>query len=72
MCFRFLEADLVYIINHAQDEFIILDLALLGLVERLHNELPQVKGYILLANRQDMPAKTSLPHVFCYEDLLQV
>ena len=69
---RFIETDLEYIINHAKDEYIMVDVANLGLVEQLHKRLPQVKGYIVLAGRQDMPVKTSLHQVFCYEDLLQV
>ena len=64
--------DLEYIINHAKDEYIMLDVAYLGLVEQLHKHLPQVKGYIVLADKEDMPAKTSLHPVFCYEDWLQV
>ena len=69
---RFLETDLEYVINHAQDTYVMLDTACLGLVRRLHAQLPSVKGYILLANREEMPADSPLPHLLCYEDLLQV
>ena len=71
-CCRFLATDLEYIINHAKDEYIMLDVAYLGLVEQLHQHLPCVKRYIVLADKQDMPANTSLHNVFCYEDWLQV
>lgn len=49
-----------------------LDTAYLGLAEGLHGQLPHVKDHILLADREGMPAKTSLQEhqVFCYEDLL--
>ena len=70
--FRFLETDLEYVINHAQDTYVMLDTTYLGLVQRMHARLPSVNGYILLANREDMPADSPLPHLFCYEDLLQV
>lgn len=58
-----------YVINHAQDLFVFVDLGFLGILEQIQDALPTVRGYIVLTDREHMP-ETRLKHVFCYEDLL--
>ncbi|MFT5924455.1 MAG: acyl-CoA synthetase (AMP-forming)/AMP-acid ligase II [Paraglaciecola sp.] len=58
-----------YIINHAEDRFIFVDLLVVPLLEALQDHLPKVEGYIILTDEAHMP-KTTLPNVFCYETLL--
>lgn len=65
-----LSADqLVYIITHAEDRWIFLDMDLVGILEPLARDLPLVKGYIVMTDRAHMP-ETSLPNAICYEELL--
>ncbi|MEP1445445.1 MAG: long-chain-fatty-acid--CoA ligase [Paraglaciecola sp.] len=58
-----------YIINHAEDKFIFVDLLVVPLLEALKEHLPKVEGYIILTDEAHMPA-TTLPNVMCYETLL--
>jgi 3-(methylthio)propionyl---CoA ligase len=58
-----------YIINHAQDKFLFVDLLVMPLVEALKAHLTQVKGIIVLTDAAHMPT-TSLDNVMCYETLL--
>ncbi len=58
-----------YIINHAEDKFIFVDLLVVPLLEALANELKAVRGIIVLTDEDHMP-KTTLPNVMCYETLI--
>jgi acyl-CoA synthetase (AMP-forming)/AMP-acid ligase II len=58
-----------YIINHAADRFVFLDLTFVPLLEPMIEKLPTVEGYVILTDREHMP-ETSLPNVMSYEDLL--
>ncbi len=66
---RLFAEQLSYIINHADDKFIILDTTFLPLMEGIADEIKNVKGFIVLADAGEMP-DTSLQNVYCYEDLL--
>ncbi len=58
-----------YIINHAEDRFIFVDLLVVPLLEALKDHLSKVEGYIILTDEAHMP-ETTLPNVMCYETLL--
>jgi fatty-acyl-CoA synthase len=58
-----------YIINHAEDKFIFVDLLVVPLLEALKEHLPKVEGYIILTDEAHMPT-TTLSNVMCYETLL--
>lgn len=58
-----------YIINHAEDRFIFVDLLVVPLLEALKDHLTKVEGFIILTDEAHMP-DTSLPNVMCYETLL--
>jgi fatty-acyl-CoA synthase len=58
-----------YIINHAEDRFIFVDLLVVPLLEALKAHLPKVEGYIILTDEAHMP-DTTLPNVVCYETLI--
>jgi 3-(methylthio)propionyl---CoA ligase len=61
---------LVYIINHAEDAWLFIDTGTLPLAERLATRLKSVKGFVMMAERATMPARTTLEPLLCYEDLL--
>ena len=69
---RLFERELNYIINHAKDEYILLDLTFVNLMTTLQDKLPTVKGFIILTDRQHMPSDCKLRNVMCYEALLEV
>jgi len=66
---RLFPEQLVYIINHADDQYIFLDPDFVPLVEGLADQCPGVKGWVLLTSEEHMP-ETSLANAICYEALL--
>ena len=66
---RLFDDQIVYILNHARDRFLFLDVTFLPTVERLADRLKTIEAYVLLADRGHMPA-TGLGNVLCYEELL--
>ena len=67
---RLFADQLTYIVNHGEDGWIFTDLTFVPLFEKLGSALPKVKGYVIMTDRDHMPAATSLANVVCYEDLL--
>jgi fatty-acyl-CoA synthase len=68
---RLFTEQLAYIINHAEDQWIFIDLTFVPLFEKLQDSLPHVKGFIIMTDAQHMPASTSLRNPVCYEDLIR-
>ena len=66
---RLFADQLAYIVNHAEDRYIFLDLSFVGLLEGLHARLPGVEGFVIMTDAEHMP-ETSLPNVLCYETLI--
>lgn len=60
-------SQLTYIMNHAEDAYIFVDLNLVPLIENVAGELRSLKGVIVMTDRAHMP-ETSLPNILCYED----
>jgi fatty-acyl-CoA synthase len=58
-----------FILEHAGDRVVFLDLSFVELVESLAAELPQISHYVIMTDREHMP-DTGLAKVLCYEDLL--
>ncbi len=67
---RLFPEQLIYIINHAADRMLFLDLTFVPLVEQIAEQLETVAHYVVLTSRDTMP-ETSLPGALCYEDLLE-
>ena len=57
---RLFLADLEYIINHAEDTVLMLDLDLAGLIAKLRPKLPTVQHFIVLTDRQHMHRVVSM------------
>jgi len=66
---RLFAEQLIYIANHAEDQYLLLDLTFVPLAEAIAAKLPTIKGYIILTDRAHMP-QTKLPNALCYEELL--
>ncbi|HZO93608.1 MAG TPA: long-chain fatty acid--CoA ligase [Candidatus Baltobacteraceae bacterium] len=60
---------IAYIVNHADDRYVFVDLTFVPLVEALAPHLPRVRGYVIMTDEAHMP-QTSLPNALCYETLL--
>ncbi len=58
-----------YIVNHAEDRFLLLDVSFVPIAEALQATCPTIKGYVILTDRAHLP-ETKLKNALCYEDLL--
>ena len=66
---RLFPEQLTYIINHAQNKYLFIDLSFVELVESLSDELESLKGVIILTDKEHMP-ETKLSNALCYEELI--
>jgi fatty-acyl-CoA synthase len=66
---RLFHEQIVYIVNHAEDRFLFVDLTFVPLLEKLIDQIPQVNGFIVMTDTAHMP-ETTLPNAICYEDLV--
>jgi fatty-acyl-CoA synthase len=66
---RLFPDQLGYIVNHAEDKVLFVDLTFVPLAEKLVAHWPNVKHYVVMTDREHMP-QTSLPNAHCYEALL--
>ena len=66
---RLFPEQLIYIINHAQNKYLFVDLSFVELVESIIDSLESVKGIIILTDKDHMP-ETKLKNVICYEELI--
>ncbi len=67
---RLFPDQITYIANHAEDQYVFFDLSFAPLLEKLAPLLKTVKGYVAMCARDAMP-KGKMPHLLCYEDLLE-
>ncbi|WP_332661255.1 long-chain-fatty-acid--CoA ligase [Brevundimonas sp.] len=66
---RLFPEQLIYIINHAEDRIIFVDLTFIPLLEAVLPHCPSVERVVVMTDELTMPA-TKLPGAECYEALL--
>jgi len=66
---RLFPEQLVYIINHAEDRWILTDVMFVPLLEAIADKIPKVEGFVILTDEQHMP-ETELANAMCYETLI--
>ena len=66
---RLFPEQLIYIINHAANKYLFVDLTFVPLVESISDSLEGIKGIIVLTDKEHMP-DTELKNVICYEELI--
>ena len=66
---RLFPEQLIYIINHAENKYLFVDLTFVPLVESISDSLEGIKGIIVLTDKEHMP-ETKLKNVICYEELI--
>ena len=66
---RLFADQMVYIVNHAEDNVIFVDLTFVPLLEGIREEISGVKGFVVMTDAEHMP-ETTLPNVHCYEELM--
>ena len=66
---RLFTEQLEYIINHAENQYIISDTTFVKLLEGIEKNIPNVKGFIFLTDKENMP-DTKLKNSLSFEDLI--
>ncbi|HMB61241.1 MAG TPA: long-chain-fatty-acid--CoA ligase [Xanthomonadales bacterium] len=66
---RLFADQLVYIINHAEDQVIFVDTTFIPVLQAIADKLPTVRKYIVLTDGEHMP-ETGLPNAVAFEDWL--
>jgi fatty-acyl-CoA synthase len=64
---RLFPDQIAWIINHAEDRMMIVDLTFVPLLEKLADRLPTIEHYVILTDAAHMP-KTTLKNAVAYED----
>ena len=67
---RLFPEQVAYIANHAEDQYLIFELTFLPLIESVAQHCKTIKGYILMCDKDRMPAQSAIPNLMCYEDLI--
>jgi 3-(methylthio)propionyl---CoA ligase len=67
---RLFAEQIVYIANHAEDQYLFFDLTFLALVETIAAQCTTVKGFVLMCDRDRMPQQSGIANLLCYEDLI--
>ncbi|EAQ98326.1 long-chain-fatty-acid--CoA ligase [Congregibacter litoralis] len=66
---RLFPEQIVYIINHAEDQVVFVDADFIPLVEAVAEQCPKVREWVVLTSKEHMP-DCKLENVSCYEDLV--
>ena len=66
---RLFPEQIVFIINHAEDKWLFVDLLILPLVEKIADQIPGVEGFVVMTDDANMP-ETSLKNAVSYESLI--
>ncbi|HDZ10353.1 long-chain fatty acid--CoA ligase [Pseudohongiella sp.] len=67
---RLFSEQIDYIINHAEDKIVFVDLPFVKLLEPLQDKLTSVKAFVVMTDRAHMP-DTSLAQLYCFEELIE-
>ncbi|TAJ41807.1 MAG: long-chain-fatty-acid--CoA ligase, partial [Reyranella sp.] len=67
---RLFPEQIVYIVNHADDQILFVDLNLLPAVEKLLPELKGVRHVVAMTDRAHLPKDCKIPNLLVYEELI--
>ncbi len=67
---RLSSEQMTYVVNHAEDKLIFLDLTFIPIIEAHLDKFPSSTKYVLMAEKEHMP-ECKIPNVICYEDLIE-
>jgi len=67
---RLFPEQIVYIANHAEDQYLLFDMSFLSLVESFAEHCGTIKGFVMMCDRDRMPKESKIPNLLCYEELI--
>ncbi len=62
---------IAYIANHAEDQYLFFDMTFLPVAEAFAAHCKTIRGYVMMCDRDRMPAESKIPNLMCYEDLIE-
>jgi 3-(methylthio)propionyl---CoA ligase len=62
---------LIYIVNHAEDQVLFFDTTFASLVAGMAERCPNVRAWICMSDAENMPALDGVANVYCYETLIE-
>ncbi|MGO8918309.1 MAG: 3-(methylthio)propionyl-CoA ligase [Stellaceae bacterium] len=65
---RLFAEQIVYIVNHAEDQYVFFDLTFAPLVAKLKPHCPTVRGWVAMTDRAHLPK--DVPDALCFEELV--
>ena len=67
---RLFPEQIAYMVNHAEDQYVLFDINFLPIIEAIAPHCNTVKGFIMLCDRAHMPASSKVGNLLCYEELI--
>ncbi len=67
---RLFPEQIVYIVNHAEDQLLFVDLNLLPVVEKLLPQFKTVRHVVAMTDRAHLPKDCRIPNLLVYEELI--
>jgi fatty-acyl-CoA synthase len=67
---RLFAEQIIYIVNHAEDKYLFVDLTFVPLLEAIKDHIAVVRGIVVMTDAAHMPSSGVLPNLICYEDLV--
>ena len=61
---------LIYVINHAEDRAVLFDATFASLIKAIAPHCPNVKAWVALSDRANMPVIEGIADLCCYEELI--
>jgi 3-(methylthio)propionyl---CoA ligase len=62
---------LVYIVNHAEDQVLFFDTSFAPLIARIADHCRNIRAWICMSDAENMPPLDGIPNVYCYETLIE-
>ncbi len=67
---RLFSEQIIYVVNHARDRLLFLDLTFVHLITPLIDKFPDDMRYVALCKKNDIP-DCEIPDIICFEDLIE-
>ncbi|MCU6433380.1 fatty-acid--CoA ligase [Undibacterium sp. Jales W-56] len=61
---------IAYIVNHAEDQYLLFDITFLPIIKAIASHCPTIKGFVMMCDSTHLPTDGSVPNLLCYEDLI--
>ncbi|MGV8892453.1 MAG: 3-(methylthio)propionyl-CoA ligase [Burkholderiaceae bacterium] len=67
---RLFPEQIAYMVNHAEDQYLLFDMNFLPIIEAIAPHCSTVKGFVMLCDRAHMPENSKVGNLLCYEELI--